>query len=194
MRINIDLNKLQKYSLTLGDVLLSIAEVYNIDLEATARELVRVDEATEDLLAPNFNIRLSRIIHDRVTGFIADCTPTKCTEDELLNCAKRLKEIYPKGKKPGTNNYWADSPALIVERLKLFFRKYGEYPLDDIVKATQKYVDENLGKPFMRTLVYFIMKNDTKGGEVEKKSDLLNYMDLKEEKDEILEEDFARLF
>lgn len=194
MTINIDLDKLDKYSISLGEVLLSIAEAYKIDLEETARMLIKTREATEDPLAVNFGIRLDRIIHDRVTGFIADSTPTKSSAEELLECARRMKAIYPKGKKPGTNSYWADSPALIVERLKLFFRKYGEYPLNDIVTATQKYVDDNISNPFMRTLTYFILKNDVKTGEVEKKSDLLNYLELQGEQDESPDEAFLTLF
>lgn len=193
MLIQIDTKKLSKYSLSLGDVLLALAEANNVNLEEAAKELLRVKEAVEDESGVNFHIKLENIIHDRLTGLILDSAPTQATSEELLECAKRLKALYPRGMKPGTKSYWADSPALIAERLKLFFRKYGEYPLDAIEIATSRYVDDNIGSPFMRTLNNFIMKNETKSGEVEKKSDLLNYLELQDEKNESSEESFVTL-
>ena len=194
MVIHIDTDRLDEYSLSLGDVLIAIAETYGVNLEESVKLLLQTKEAKEDPDGINFGIKLDSTVHARVTGLIASSTPTESTKDELLECAKRLKALYPRGKKPGTNSYWADSPALIVERLKLFFRKYGEYPLNEIVKATSKYVEDNIGNPYMRTLTYFIMKNDTRAGEVEKKSDLLNYLELQGEKSEDNEEAFVTLF
>lgn len=104
-------------------------------------------------------------------------------EDSLLALAKELKELFPKGKKPGTNYYWTEGAPLIVRRLKLFFKKYSKYPNEDIVKATKAYVSSFNGDyTWMRLLKYFILKESKNAlGEVESASDLLNYLENKDQ-------------
>lgn len=100
--------------------------------------------------------------------------------ERLSNLAKRLKEIYPKGRKEGTNSYWTEGNALIIKRLKLFFKKYGtDYTDEQIIQATQSYVESFNGNyRFMRVLKYFIFKEE-KGadGMVESTSDLVSRID-----------------
>lgn len=100
--------------------------------------------------------------------------------ERLSNLAKRLKEIYPRGRKDGTNSYWTEGNALIVKRLKLFFKKYGtDYTDEQIVQATKSYVKSFNGNyRFMRILKYFIFKEE-KGadGMVESTSDLVSRID-----------------
>lgn len=106
-------------------------------------------------------------------------------EKELEELAKKLKELYPSGKKPGTPFYWAEGKTLIVRRLQLFFRKYGEYPPEEILKATKAYINSFNGDyTWMRILKYFIFK-EVKGvnGEIEGTSDLLNYIENKDSVD-----------
>lgn len=97
--------------------------------------------------------------------------------ERLSNLAKRLKEIYPKGRKEGTNSYWTEGNALIIKRLKLFFKKYGtDYTDEQIIQATQSYVESFNGDyRFMRILKYFIFKEERGAdGMVESTSDLIN--------------------
>lgn len=99
---------------------------------------------------------------------------------DLESLAAKLKEIFPKGKKPGTAQYWADGTALIVKRLRVFFKKYGEeYTDEQILSAAEKYVKSFNGNySYMRTLKYFIWaEKPNKAGEVESTSDLLTFME-----------------
>lgn len=100
--------------------------------------------------------------------------------ERLSNLAKGLKEIFPKGKKEGTNSYWTEGNALIIKRLKLFFKKYGDiYTDEQILQAAQSYVDSFNGNyRFMRLLKYFIFKEE-KGADnaVESTSDLINLIE-----------------
>lgn len=100
--------------------------------------------------------------------------------ERLSKLAKCLKEIYPKGRKEGTNTYWTEGNALIIKRLKLFFKKYGaDYTDEQIIQATKSYVESFNGDyRFMRVLKYFIFKEE-KGadGMVESTSDLINRID-----------------
>ena len=71
---------------------------------------------------------------------------------------------------------WQTMPSFILGLpvgyfvLKTFFKKYGHYDSELILKATQKYV-ESFGdsKQLMRTCIYFISKDDS--------SDLLTIME-----------------
>ena len=66
--------------------------------------------------------------------YLSNEKPIEVETERLSNLARQLKEIFPKGKKEGTNNYWAEGNALIIRRLKLFFKKYGsDYTDEQIV-------------------------------------------------------------
>lgn len=98
---------------------------------------------------------------------------------DLTGLAQALKDIFPKGKKDGTGTPWADGVALIEKRLKLFFKKYGDFPQEAIIEATKRYVEGFNGNyRLMRTLRYFIWKEERgAAGDVESKSDLLTYLE-----------------
>ena len=94
--------------------------------------------------------------------------------------ATQLKGVFPKGKKEGTNYYWAEGVALIIRRLKLFFKKYGnEFTDEQIIQASKKYVEGFNGNyQYMRLLKYFIFKEKIgAGGEVEGDSELISYIE-----------------
>lgn len=95
------------------------------------------------------------------------------------NLAEKLRELYPEGKKSGTQYYWRDSNSVIVKKLKALVKKYGDCFTDEqAVNATRKYVESFNGNyQFMQLLKYFISKNVVKGGEVEETSQLLSYIE-----------------
>jgi hypothetical protein len=96
----------------------------------------------------------------------------------------KLKEIYPKGKKPGTNYYWVDNISTIKKKFKVFFKRYGKkYKEDDIIKATQKYINSFNGNyTYMQLLKYFIWKDKLDGSE---ESELLTYLENLDEEEDI---------
>ena len=100
-----------------------------------------------------------------------------------VSLAKQLKSLFPKGKKPGTNQYWAEGEALIAKRLHKFYDKYGKFDDDIILQATKKYIEGFNGDyRFMRTLKYFIWAEKVNAsGELESTSDLLTYIENAEE-------------
>lgn len=111
---------------------------------------------------------------------ILDSEPQQKPENTLNQLATELKKLFPTGKKPGTNYYWADGVPLIEKRLKLFFKKYGkDYTNDQIIEATKKYVQSFNGDyQYMKLLKYFICKDKiNKCGELESESDLLSYIE-----------------
>lgn len=78
--------------------------------------------------------------------------------DDLVT---KLQEIFPEGKKQGTNHYWRGNKPEIKDKLLSFFKKFGEYDDEVIINATQAYVNSYKQNPTtMRTLKYFISKRD----------------------------------
>ena len=108
-------------------------------------------------------------------------------DTKITELAIKLKELYPKGKKEGTNQFWADGVSIIVKRLKIFYKKYGFYDNDIIIKATENYIKSfNSDYRFMKTLKYFLWSEKVnKAGEVEPTSDLLTYIENAGEIDEL---------
>lgn len=96
-----------------------------------------------------------------------------------VSLAKQLKNLFPKGKKEGTSQYWTEGEALIAKRLHKFYDKYGKFDDDTIINATKKYIEAFNGNyRFMRTLKYFIYAEKINvAGEQESTSDLLTYIE-----------------
>jgi len=107
--------------------------------------------------------------------------------DPLYPFYIQLREIFPKGLKPGTNNPWRDHPSIIKDRFKLLKKHFGyEIDQEEVLEATKKYVESFAGDyDFMRTLKYFIIKRTVLDGATEYVSDLLSYIQMLSDGEEI---------
>lgn len=123
----------------------------------------------------------------------------KPNEDRCLALARRINEEFPKGKMPGCSYYFRCNDKDVAKKLESFFEKYGDYPDEDIIAATRKYVaikSQDMSR--MRMSKYFIWKDEKKLNEegeikVEVTSDLANMLkNLDSEDDFNLEEDMLR--
>lgn len=103
-------------------------------------------------------------------------------EDNIKELADKLRSIYPEGKMVGTSYYYRCNRADIVRKLKSFFRRYGEYTSEQIIEATQRYVNSFNGNyTYLRLLKYFIWKDENKDGEVLSISQLADWIENKNE-------------
>lgn len=111
--------------------------------------------------------------------FIVNDNPeSKETLDEIDDLAIKLKSIFPKGTKEGTNTPWTEGAKLIKRRLLMFFKKYGKYSSEEIIAAAESYVHSFNGNySYMRVLKYFIFKEAVKAGEIESSSELLTWIE-----------------
>lgn len=188
MRICIDSEALKKNESNLKEVivLLSTLNGYPIDEDyksLLAKGLIATDYVDGKISGYRVTNKGSQFLDD----IVADSDITS-DEKSLETLASKLKEIFPKGKKDGTNLYWADGNALIVRRLKLFFKKYGEvFEHDQIITAAQKYIEGFNGNyKYMQILKYFIFKEKRGiGGDIEGESQLINYIENSGQEDSL---------
>ena len=99
-------------------------------------------------------------------------------KNRFENLAEQLRELYPKGKKPGTAYMWRDSNAIIT-KLQALVKQYGDCFTDEqAIEATRKYVESFNGNyQYMQLLKYFISKAVVKDGQIETSSQLLSYIE-----------------
>lgn len=172
----------EKNGLSIAEAILLFAVGTDSNLEKAEQLLVDkgLITAKYDTLFNKIGWRLSKTGSETLDAIFVDSEKTKNPEEKITALATQLKDIFPKGKKDGTNYYWADGVALIVRRLKLFYKKYGDtYTNEQIIEAAKKYVESFNGNYiYMKLLKYFIFKEKTNAaGEVEGESDLISYIE-----------------
>ena len=172
----------QQNGITIDEALLMLVIHNKANLERAEKALIQKGLITAERndLFQQVGWRLTNKGTEVLDSVIMDSDKEQEPQDRLIQLATRLKEIFPKGKKDGTNYYWTEGVALIVRRLKLFFRKYGNKFTDEqIIQAAEKYVQGFNGNyQYMRLLKYFIFKEKVgANGEVEGDSELINYIE-----------------
>ena len=188
--MTICLNKqiIDQYNMTIDEVLLMIVLENNVNLDEAQKVLISKGYITVDrneLFLP-IGWRLTNVGKDMLNGIIVDSDKHQEPQDRLTELATKLKTIFPKGKKDGTNYYWSDGVPLIIRRLKLFFKKYGnDFTNEQIIQATEKYVEGFNGSyQYMRLLKYFIFKEKVgANGEIEGDSELISYIENADDED-----------
>ena len=188
--MTICLNKqiIDQYNMTIDEVLLMIVLENNVNLDEAQKVLISKGYITinrNELFLP-IGWRLTNVGKDMLNGIIVDSDKHQEPQDKLAELATKLKAIFPKGKKDGTNYYWSDGVPLIIRRLKLFFKKYGnDFTNEQIIQATEKYVEGFNGSyQYMRLLKYFIFKEKVgANGEIEGDSELISYIENADNED-----------
>lgn len=182
MTISLNKEACSNNGITLGEALLMLVIANKADLKEAEQALIKKGYITADRddLFQQIGWRLTNKGTEIIDSVVLDSDKHQEPKDRLNSLATKLKEIFPKGKKDGTNYYWAEGVALIVRRLKLFFKKYGnDFTDEQIIQATEKYVQGFNGNyQYMRLLKYFIFKEKVgAGGEVEGDSELISYIE-----------------
>ena len=182
MKLIIDSDACLNNGTCIGEVLLLYEYALKISPESMKQSLIDKGYITS---AGNLFDRYTDKAVKLLDNVLADSSVDDDTK--ITELATKLKELYPKGKKEGTNQFWADGVSIIVKRLKIFYKKYGFYDNDIIIKATEDYIKSFNGDyRFMKTLKYFLWSEKVnKAGEVEPTSDLLTYIENAGEIDEL---------
>lgn len=103
---------------------------------------------------------------------------SKAIKDRCDALAPKLMELYPMGKKPGTNNQWRGYKGGVSEKLQKLLAGGETFTDEEAIEATRAYVDGFNGMyTNMRVLPYFLGKNEVVGGEVKKTCDFMSYVE-----------------
>lgn len=107
-------------------------------------------------------------------------------DERFNNLANSLRELFPIGRKDGTQLQWRDSSSIISKRLKAFIKKFdikeNTYTDEQYIEATRRYVNSFNGNyQYMQVLKYFIMKNKIEDGMSVINSQLLSYLENTED-------------
>lgn len=184
MIIQIDTNTIREKGYPLEKVLLMLffdcecnsAQAINDLLQSDILKRASIQDITKNGIKYKLTLEGKAVMNSCIV--ISDVLrDVQVEEDRLDKLAEQLKNIFPKGKKDGTNLYWSEGKMFIKKRLKNFFDKYGtKYTDKQILNAAKEYVSSFNGiYKTMRVLKYFIYKEE-KGadGKINSTSDLLN--------------------
>lgn len=185
-RMIIDPEIVKKNNLDVGEFLFTLGYMLGYDFEQVVDKMVSMGIATYELGSP----KPTMLAMERVRKCLGPLANVTLKEDELLDLAKKMKSIYPKGnQQPGIP--WAEGPKLIAQRLENFFRKFGNYPPEDVLKVTELYVAFMSRTPRMRTLKNFIYRDaTTESGMIETSSDLYTWLENPEASDDVTTDDW----
>ena len=177
MRYTIDDAILSKYNLTEEEFIALVVSFRDLDIQRGNDNLVAKGIADKDIYDKT-KIVLSNNTKNMIGSIIVDSDKeTINREEEFLDVAQSLRELYPKGKKPGTTYMWKDSNTIIAQKLKTLVVKFGyKFTKEQAIEATRRYIESFRGDyRYMQLLKYFILKTDRSTGEI--RSDFMSYID-----------------
>lgn len=177
MRYTIDDAILSKYNLTEEEFIALVVSFRDLDIQRGNDNLVAKGIADRNIYDKT-KIVLSDNTKNMIGSIIVDSDKeTINREEEFLDVAQSLRELYPKGKKPGTTYMWKDSNTIIAQKLKTLVVKFGyKFTKEQAIEATRRYIESFRGDyRYMQLLKYFILKTDRSTGEI--RSDFMSYID-----------------
>lgn len=183
MNITINEKILDKYNLTIPEFLILYLCAKEVDIEQIIQNLINSGIVDRDL-----NNKISAVVSNNtkelITSVIVESDKAVINKrEEFAALAAKLRELYPKGLKPGTTYQWRDSVPIIAKKLETVVAKFGiQFTEEEAINATQRYIDSFNGNyTFMHLLKYFILKRNKDTGDVE--SEFLSYLENPEETD-----------
>lgn len=185
MNLILDEKACLKHKMTIVEVLAALAVRHSEGYEAMLQNLYN----REVLVKRGNDTYVTQHWSDVLDEIICDSQGIEKTDEEVLELAKKMRQIYPEGKMRNKNGevtpyYYRCNDSEVAKALKRFFTQNGNYTDEEILDATRRYVADFQGQYWqkgMRLLKYFIIKNPIKQGEngkgyVDQVSDLETYL------------------
>ena len=171
---------LEQYNMTIEEYFVLYIAAKDMDIDKIQQSVIAKGFANKDLFYDN-KLILSNEVKKLLEDIIIDSTDTKDISEEFyIDLAKQLKELYPRGRKAGTNYMWRGTTVEIAKKLKTLVVKYG-YTLnkEEVLKATKDYISSFNGNyRYMQLLKYFILKSIRDAdGNIEVKSELMSLIE-----------------
>lgn len=186
MKITIDEKILKENNITLNEFLVLLINYREVNLKDTSLSLVSKQIADKNIKSDE-KIVLSENTIKFIDKILIDSDKNIINDDErYTSLAKKIREIYPKGRKEGTNYMWRGTIAEISHKLKTLVVKYNySFTDEEVIDATKYYVESFNGNyTYMPLLKYFILKTIRDAdGNVDIKSELMATIENKEDID-----------
>lgn len=194
MKYIIDEKVCEKHNLTITEVLcLLFLKSCDGNYSDVVSKLIKEEKIIESNTLDSNNadyLYLTPHWDDEVSSIILESDNSVPDKDRIENLVNKMRELFPKGMKIG-NSAWRGNVRELKLRMQKFFKMYGDYSDEAILKATKAYVDSFNGNyTYMRILKYFILKSEIKQhqnemgeviSQVEDVSELANMLDNPEE-------------
>ena len=180
MSITIDDKILEQYNLTVEEFLTLYICSKNYNIKELLDTVIAKGYASIDVFDNNKAV-VSDNIKDLIANIIINSDKKIINKDkDFLLLANKMRELFPNGKKPGTNYSWKDSAIVISQKLKVLVAKYGcSFTEEEALEATKKYIESFNGDyTYMQLLKYFILKTSNNG---EIKSEFMSLIENKED-------------
>jgi len=184
MTITINDVLIQQKELTVAEFLYLLPMYLRIDINSVDKRSLSergfIGERLRFNTETNKIERQGHFMMDKGNGLIRDILldsdDAVAPVDSLEGLAKAMQELFPKGKKDGTNYYWRGNTPEIIRKLQIFFKRYGDIPNEQVIDATRHYVESfrDSNSPYMQLLKYFIWKDKIDGSQ---DSALLTYIE-----------------
>lgn len=182
MKVTINSDVAQQNGLTTQEVMLVAIIKSGVNIEQTIENLVNREVLVKDLFGEYSVTQRWAEVCDNILLSSDSSIPS---DNDLMPLAEKMMALMPQIKKEGTSSYFKCNRREVLLKLKKFIKLYGNYPQEDILNATKKYIDSFNGDyTHMRLLKYFIMKEARKvdgngEGYIEETSDLATMLESK---------------
>ena len=191
MKLVIDDKACNKASISVSEAILLLIVVNGLNIETAKISLLKKGYITGigDINISGY--RATKLGINAIDSVVTDSIETK-EEDRYEILANKLRDLYPPGRKEGTNYMWKGTTAEIARKLKTLVVKYHyNFTDEEAIKATEAYIKSFNGNyRLMRLLKYFILKAEKdEDGNTDIKSELMNYIENAGQ-EELLKEDW----
>lgn len=172
-KLSIDRTTISKEGMDVGDFFFTFLYILGYRMEDLEEEMLKRGTAKFEF----GKVVPSLYTIAQVKRMVASSNAPEMSKEDLLDLAKKMKAMFPKGFMID-GIPWTEGPLLIVQRLEGFIRRFGNYPAEDIEKATERYVSAKKGTPYMKSLKNFIFKEvEQVDGTTDLQSDLYNFLE-----------------
>ena len=182
MKWSIDSTVLDEYNLSMDEFVLLLFLARGNNVQQYINSLLAKKWIDRNIFHPD-QVILSLKAKETVQGILLDSDKlVNGKQDDFEALANKLREIFPKGNKAGTNYNWRGSTAEIARKLKNLVVKYGcRFTDEEAIEATKAYVASFNGDyKYMKLLKYFLLKTPrNNNGDVEIESDFMTYLENK---------------
>ena len=183
MNLSINEDLLNKYNLTLNEFLLLVFLAKEGDIQKCIDSLFAKDMLETGISHPEL-IVVDQNIRDIIDTILVESDTRVSNKEEFFTeVANKLRELFPKGNKPGTNYSWRGSTVEIARKLKNLVAKYNcKFTEEEAINATKAYIESFNGDyRYMKLLKYFLLKTPiNNNGDIEVQSEFMSYLENKD--------------